>query len=70
MKHQFTAVYQKRGKWYIGWVEEISGVNTQGQTLQEVRENLKEALGLIIEINRAQLQTELHGRVLREPFSL
>ena len=30
---QFTAVYVRRGKWYVGYVEEISGVNTQGRTL-------------------------------------
>ena len=50
MKHQFTAVYKKSGKWYIGWVEEIPGVNTQGKTLQEVKENLKEDIFLITEI--------------------
>ncbi len=70
MKQQFTAVYQKKGGWYVGWVEEISGVNTQGQTLKEVRENLKEALALVVDVNRTILQRELSGRVLREPISL
>lgn len=46
-KYQFTAVYKKSGKWYLGWVEEISGVNTQGKTLKETKENLQEALDLI-----------------------
>jgi len=50
-KRQFTAVYKKSGKWYLGWVEEIPGVNSQGKTLKEVKENLKEALLLILEIN-------------------
>ncbi|MFH1780783.1 MAG: type II toxin-antitoxin system HicB family antitoxin, partial [Candidatus Nealsonbacteria bacterium] len=44
MARQFTAIYKKSGKWYLGWVEEISGVNAQGKTLKEVKENLKEAL--------------------------
>ncbi len=48
----FTAVIKKNEKWYIGWVEEIPGVNAQGKTLKEVRENLKEALNLILESNR------------------
>jgi len=48
MRKQLTAVYQKRGRWYIGWVEEIPGVNTQGKTFKEVEENLKEALALIM----------------------
>ncbi len=52
MKRQFTAIYKKRGKWYLGWVEEIPGVNTQGKTLKEVKENLKDALLLILETNR------------------
>jgi len=52
MARQFTAIYKKRGKWYLGWVEEIPGVNTQGRTLKEAKENLKEALLLILETNR------------------
>jgi len=69
MKQQFTAVYQKRGKRYLGWVEEVPGVNTQGRTLKEAKENLKDALSLIIEVNRAL--TETGGRrVIREPITL
>ena len=52
MKGEFTKVIEKRGKWYVGYIEEISGVNTQGATVREVEENLKEALALIIEANR------------------
>ena len=52
MKREFTAVYKKQGKWYLGWVEEISGVNTQGKTLEETKENLQEALTLVLEANR------------------
>lgn len=66
MIQQFSAVYKKQGKWYLGWVEEIPGVNTQGRTLKEAKENLKEALTLIIEVNRAMLKKEISGRVIRE----
>lgn len=52
MKQKFTAVYTKKGKWYVGWIEEIAGVNTQGRTMKEVRENLRDALQLILETNR------------------
>jgi len=68
---QFTANYKKSGKWYLGWVEEIPGVNTQGKTLKEVKENLKEALFLILETNR-MLSRKLapkHG-IIREPVSV
>jgi predicted RNase H-like HicB family nuclease len=52
MKHQFTSVIEKRGRWYVAYIEEIPGVNTQGRTLAEARRNLKEALTLVIEANR------------------
>lgn len=71
MKGEFTAVIEKRGRWYVGYVEEIPGVNTQGRTLKEVRENLKEALLLIIETNREIVEKGLKGRrVRKEPTSL
>ncbi len=47
---QWTAVYQKHCAWYLGWVEEIPGVNTQGKTMKEVKENLKQALEMFLSI--------------------
>lgn len=71
MSRQFTAIYKKSGRWYLGWVEEIPGVNTQGKTLKEVKENLKEALFLILETNRIINKKEASGgRVIREPLSV
>ncbi len=52
MKHQYTSVIEKRGKWFVAYVKEVPGVNTQGTTLAETRENLKEALQLVLEENR------------------
>lgn len=52
MTRQFTAVYKKRGARYLDWIEEIPGVNTQGKTLKEAKDNLKEALLLILETNK------------------
>ena len=69
MKREFTAIFQKREKWYVAYVEEIPGVNTQGRTLKEARANLKEALRLIIEANR-QLAAKGRGRVRREPIAV
>jgi predicted RNase H-like HicB family nuclease len=66
MKHQFTAVYKKSGKWYVGWIEEIPGVNAQGKTLKELKENLKEALVLVIETNRLMNRAEAGAKVARE----
>lgn len=64
---KFTAVYEQDGKWWIGYVEELPGTNTQGRTLEETRENLKEAVQLIIEANRELARRETEGkRVIRE----
>ena len=49
---QFTAVYMRHGAWYVGYVEEIPGVNTQGRTLAEAKRNLREALGMVEELRK------------------
>ena len=68
---QFTACYKKSGKWYLGWVEEIPGVNTQGKTLKETKENLKEALLLILETNALLNKKDSAGSgVIRESLSV
>lgn len=67
---QFTAVYEKHGKWYVGYVEEIPGVNTQGKTLAEAKKNLREALILILETNRQLAHREHSHRVIEEPISI
>ena len=67
----FTAVFEKHGKWYVGYVEEIPGVNTQGKTLSETRKNLREALALILETNRMMVDCSLRTtHTIREPLSL
>lgn len=71
MLGQFTAAYIKQGKWYIGYVEEIPGVNTQGKTLVEAKKNLKEALILVLEANKEISHRAHHGRrALEEPISI
>ena len=70
MTQQFTAVYQKKGKWFSAWIEEIPGVNTQGKTLKEAKRNLKEALSLVISTNRSLTQKESSGEVIREPLKV
>jgi predicted RNase H-like HicB family nuclease len=53
MQRSFTAVFQPADEGgYIAWVEELPGANTQGETLDEARENLKDAIELILEVNR------------------
>ena len=70
MKHQFTSVIEKRGKWFVAYIEEIPGVNTQGKTLAEARRNLKEALTMVIEANRELAARDRSQDALREPITV
>jgi predicted RNase H-like HicB family nuclease len=49
MSSLFTAIYEKSDKYYIGYCLEVPGANGQGETLEECRENLKEAIKLVLE---------------------
>lgn len=53
MALELTAVFQKVPEGYIAYVEELQGANTQGATLEDARENLREAVELVLEANRA-----------------
>jgi predicted RNase H-like HicB family nuclease len=67
MEIPLTAVFRKVPEGYIGFVEELPGANTQGATLEEARENLKEALELVMEANRALAEESVGGEeVIRE----
>lgn len=67
----FTAVYEQHGDWWAAWVEELPGANSQGRTLEEARENLKEAVELILEVNREIAEEQTAGReVIREPIAV
>jgi predicted RNase H-like HicB family nuclease/mRNA-degrading endonuclease RelE of RelBE toxin-antitoxin system len=62
MKNKFTAVFEQEGEWWIGYVEELPGANTQGATLPEARENLKAAIQLVLEANRELTRREVEGK--------
>jgi predicted RNase H-like HicB family nuclease len=69
---QLTAVFvQVPEGGYVAFVEELPGANTQGATLEEARENLREAVTLVIESNRELAEQSLRGQaVTREPLEL
>lgn len=68
---ELTAVFKKVPEGYIAWVEDLPGANTQGATLEEARENLREAIRLVFEANRELAEGELHGEeVIKESVSL
>jgi predicted RNase H-like HicB family nuclease len=67
----WTAVFMEVPEGYIGFVEELPGANTQGPTLEEARENLKEAIVLVLEANRELAERSLQGKsVTREAMVL
>lgn len=57
-----NAVYLKVPEGYVGFVEELPGANTQAGTLEEARENLKEAVELVLEANRDLQVPEPSGK--------
>ena len=72
MSITLTAVYQKAEEGgYIGFVEELPGAITQGETLEETRENLQDAIALVLEGNRILAEEALSGQeAIREPLLL
>jgi len=68
---ELTAVFLKVPEGYIGFVEELPGANTQGETLEEARENLQEAVALVLEANRTLAEELLLGQeVIRETLTI
>ncbi len=67
---QLTAVYvQVPEGGYVAFVEELPGANTQGATIEEARENLREAVALVVEANRELATQSVEGQaVTREPL--
>lgn len=58
---EFTAVFERVPEGYIAFIEELPGANTQGDTLAEARENLLEAIQLVLEANRALAEESIRG---------
>jgi predicted RNase H-like HicB family nuclease len=57
----YTAVVQRDGGRWIGWIGEIPGVNAQGHTREELIENLRSALSEALEMNRAEARSAAAG---------
>ena len=68
---KLTAVFMKVPEGYAAFVEELPGANTQGETLEEARENLSEAAALVLRANRELAEESLEGaEVIRETLVL
>ena len=51
MLNSYTAVLVKIDSWYAGFVKQLPGANSKGKSIEEVKENLKEAVKMIVESN-------------------
>ena len=54
MSAPYTALIQRDGPWWIGWVQEIPGINSQGATRDELLDNLHSALQEALQMNRQE----------------
>ncbi len=57
MKNEYTAIVKQEGDWWIGWIEEIPGVNCQEKTLKKLKETLEITLKEALEFNRQDALT-------------
>jgi predicted RNase H-like HicB family nuclease len=58
----FTMVYKKVAEGYIGFIEELPGANSQARTLSELKENLKQAVQLVLEANKVMAEEMISGQ--------
>ncbi len=71
MNINLTAVFEKSPFGYIGYVEELPGANTQGETLEKTKSNLLEAVQLVLESNRQLAEEENKGKeIIKEQFGI
>lgn len=68
---KFTAIYEEAEEGgYIAYVAELPGANTQGETIEEARENLKEVVSLLLECYREEAERNLTNSATKEELSL
>ncbi|THB70757.1 MAG: type II toxin-antitoxin system HicB family antitoxin [Desulfovibrio sp.] len=68
MANAYTAVIKQDGDWWIGWVEEIPGVNCQEQTREELVETLRQTLREALEMNRKEARLAAGTEFITEPI--
>lgn len=70
MENTFTAIIKKINGGYVGYAAELPGANTQGITIEETLENLKEAIVLVLQANREITEATMGGEVIRETIKV
>ncbi len=70
MRNEFTAIIEKDGDWYIASCPEVPGANGQGRTKDECRQNLAEAIALILEDRREDGLRGIPDEAIKETIVL
>ena len=70
LDNEFTAIIERDGNWYIGYCPEITGANGQGETIEECKKNLTEAIALILQDRREEAKRGLPADAVQDAVSL
>ncbi len=70
MKNVYTAVIKQDGKWWIGWIEEVPGVNCQEASREELLESLRITLREALELNRQEAIAAAGGDYQEEQIAI
>jgi predicted RNase H-like HicB family nuclease len=67
MNSSYTAIIKQRGKWWIGWIEEVPGVNAQEESKEELLASLREVLKEALAFNREEARKAAESGFSEEP---
>ena len=70
MNSEYTAVIQQEDDWWIGWIQEVPGVNCQEESREELIESLREALKEMLEFNRTEALSAAGSEYVEEKIAL
>ena len=70
MKREYTAIIKQEGDWWIGWIEEVPGVNCQERTREELMETLRVTLKEALEFNRQEAIAAVGSRYVEEKIAI
>lgn len=70
MKNEYTAVIKEEDGWWVGWIEEVPGVNCQEKTYKELKETLEVTLKEALEFNRQDARAAAGGSYTEEKIAI
>ena len=68
MANTYTAITKRDGDWWIGWIEEIPGINCQEKTQEALLETLRVTLTEALDFNRKEAKHEAASDYTEEPI--